>query len=43
MDNNVYQHIALQDPPKFTQVGIFGFCHLATKVLNLFSSTRQKN
>jgi hypothetical protein len=29
-----YQHLPLQDPPKFTQIGIFGFqiCHLATPI-----------
>jgi hypothetical protein len=30
--NNIYQHLPLQDPPKFTQTGIFclKICHLAT-------------
>jgi hypothetical protein len=30
----MYQHLLLQDPPKFTPVGIFGLkmCHLATPV-----------
>jgi hypothetical protein len=30
----VYQHLPLQDPPKFTQNGLFGLkiCHLATLV-----------
>jgi hypothetical protein len=29
---NMYQHLPLQDPPKFTESGIFGMkiCHLAT-------------
>jgi hypothetical protein len=29
----IYQHLSLQDPPKFTQIGIFGLktCHLATQ------------
>jgi hypothetical protein len=28
----IYQHLQLQDPPKFTQIGIFGLkvYHLAT-------------
>jgi hypothetical protein len=28
----IYQHFPLQDPPKFTQIEIFGLkiCHLAT-------------
>jgi hypothetical protein len=28
----IYQHLPLQDPSKFTQIGIFGLdmCHLAT-------------
>jgi hypothetical protein len=28
----MYQHLPLEDPPKFTQIGIFGWktCHLAT-------------
>jgi hypothetical protein len=28
----MYQHLPLQDPPKFIQIGIFGLktCHLAT-------------
>jgi hypothetical protein len=28
----IYQHFPLKDPPKFTQIGIFGLkiCHLAT-------------
>jgi hypothetical protein len=28
----IYQHIRLQDPQKFAQIGIFGLriCHLAT-------------
>jgi hypothetical protein len=28
----IYQHYPLQDPPKFTQIGIFALkiCHLAT-------------
>jgi hypothetical protein len=32
----VYQHLQLQDPPKFTQIWIFGLKtnHLATLVLN---------
>jgi hypothetical protein len=31
----IYQHLTLQDPPKFTQMVIFGLkiCHLATLVL----------
>jgi hypothetical protein len=31
-DHVKYQHLPLQDPPKFTQIGIFGFkiCRLAT-------------
>jgi hypothetical protein len=31
----MYQHLPLQDPPKFTQIGIFGLkiCHLATLVI----------
>jgi hypothetical protein len=31
----IYQHLQLQDPPKFTQIGIFGLkiCHLATLLL----------
>jgi hypothetical protein len=30
--HKTYQHLPLQDPPKFTQIGIFGLkiCHLAT-------------
>jgi hypothetical protein len=30
--HKIYQHLPLQDPPKFTQIGIFGLkiCHLAT-------------
>jgi hypothetical protein len=30
--HKIYQHLSLQDPPKFTQSGIFGFkiCHPAT-------------
>jgi hypothetical protein len=30
--NVIYQHLPLQDPPKLTQIGIFGLkiCHLAT-------------
>jgi hypothetical protein len=30
--HKIYQHLTLQDPPKFTQSGIFGWeiCHLAT-------------
>jgi hypothetical protein len=30
----MYQHLPLQDPQKFTQIGIFGLkiCHLATMV-----------
>jgi hypothetical protein len=32
--HKIYQHLPLQDPPKFTQIGIFGMkiCHLATVV-----------
>jgi hypothetical protein len=28
----IYQHLPMQDPPKFTQIGSFGLkiCHLAT-------------
>jgi hypothetical protein len=30
--HKTYQHLPLQDPPKFAQIGIFGLkiCHLAT-------------
>jgi hypothetical protein len=30
--HKIYQHLPLQDPPRFTQIGIFGskICHLAT-------------
>jgi hypothetical protein len=30
--HKIYQHLSLQDPPKFTQIGILGLkiCHLAT-------------
>jgi hypothetical protein len=24
-DHTIYQHLPLQDPPKFTKIGIFGF------------------
>jgi hypothetical protein len=32
--NKMYQHLPMQDPPKFTQIGIFGLkrCPLATLV-----------
>jgi hypothetical protein len=32
--HKIYQHTPLQDPPKFTQIGIFGLkiCHLATLI-----------
>jgi hypothetical protein len=35
---NLYQYLPLQDPPKFTQIGIFGLkiYHLAT-LINTFS------
>jgi hypothetical protein len=32
-DHKIDQHLPLQDPPKFTQIGTFGLrkiCHLAT-------------
>jgi hypothetical protein len=31
--HKIYQHLPLQDPPKFTQIGIFGLKkkHLATQ------------
>jgi hypothetical protein len=34
-DHKIYQHPRLQDPPKFTQIEIFGFkiYHLATLVV----------
>jgi hypothetical protein len=34
----IYQHLSLQDTPKFTQIGIFGFkiYHLATLVTIFF-------
>jgi hypothetical protein len=30
--NKIFQHLLFQDPPKFTQIGIFclKICHLAT-------------
>jgi hypothetical protein len=34
--NKIYQRLPLQDPPKFTQLGIFGmkiYLHLATTLL----------
>jgi hypothetical protein len=33
--HKINQHLPLQDPPKFTQIGIFGMkiCHLATLVM----------
>jgi hypothetical protein len=36
--NVLYQHLPLQDPPKFTQIGIFGLkkCHLATLLSRTF-------
>jgi hypothetical protein len=32
MSIKIYQHLPLQDPPKFTRIWIFGLktCHLAT-------------
>jgi hypothetical protein len=32
--NKIFQHLPLQDPPEFTQIGIFGLKtnHLATLV-----------
>jgi predicted secreted protein len=34
--HKIYQHLPLQDPPKFTQIGIFGLkiWHLATLFLD---------
>jgi hypothetical protein len=39
--NYIYQHLPMQDPPKFTQIWIFGLItnHLAT----LPSSRKQRN
>jgi hypothetical protein len=36
IDHKIYQHLPLQDPPKFTQFGIFGLKinHLATSMWN---------
>jgi hypothetical protein len=33
-DHKIYQHLQLQDPPKFNQIGIFGLKihHLATRI-----------
>jgi hypothetical protein len=40
----LYQHLPLQDSPKFIQIGIFGseICHLATLVylMNLFHAVK---
>jgi hypothetical protein len=38
--NVLYQHLRLQDPPKFTQIGIFGLkmCHLANLSRKVVSS-----
>jgi hypothetical protein len=35
--HKIYQHLPLQDPPKFTQIGIFGLKinHLATLYLGM--------
>jgi hypothetical protein len=43
-DHMTYQHLPLQDPPKFTQIGTFGFkiYHLATLHV-LISRCRTEN
>jgi hypothetical protein len=40
----IYQHLPLQDRPKFTQTGIFGLklFHLATPVLRFCKSNVQR-
>jgi hypothetical protein len=40
----MHQHIPLQDPQKFTQIGIFGLkiCHLAT-LINMRAKSKNKN
>jgi hypothetical protein len=32
--DKIYRHVPFQDPPTFTQIGIFGLnmCHLATLI-----------
>jgi hypothetical protein len=44
--HKIYQHRPLQDPPKFTRIGIFGLkiYHLATLtcILTLFSAIEEK-
>jgi hypothetical protein len=37
--HKIYQHLLLQDPPKFTQIGNFclKICHLATLLFTLLS------
>jgi hypothetical protein len=37
-DRKIDQHLPLHEPPKFTQIGIFGLklCHLATLPRNIF-------
>jgi hypothetical protein len=38
----IWQHLPFQDPPKFTQIGIFGLkiCHLATLVVSRITIQR---
>jgi hypothetical protein len=41
----MYQHLPLQDPPKFTQIGIFGWkiCRLATLLWSCICKQRLMN
>jgi hypothetical protein len=36
--HKINQHLPLQDPPKFTQIGLFGLkiCHLATLLVKIY-------
>jgi hypothetical protein len=41
--HKIYQHLPLQDPPKFTPIAIFGLkiCHLATLIRNCLQQQQQ--